>query len=29
MSGQRLFIWPEAQQDFAAATAWYESKTEG
>jgi toxin ParE1/3/4 len=29
MSGQRLFIWPEAEQDFAAATAWYESKAKG
>lgn len=29
MSGRRLFVWPEAEQDFASATAWYESKTEG
>ena len=29
MSGRRLFIWPESEQDFASATAWYESKTEG
>jgi plasmid stabilization system protein ParE len=29
MSGQRLFIWPEAEQDFAAASQWYESKTAG
>ena len=29
MSGIRLYLWPEAEEDFAAGAAWYESKAEG
>lgn len=29
MNGHRLYLWPEAEQDFATAAAWYESNAEG
>src|SRR5688572_22873266 len=29
MSGLPLFLWPEAQEDFAVAAAWYDSQTSG
>jgi toxin ParE1/3/4 len=29
MSGLRLYIWPEAEEDFANAAAWYDQQTSG